>query len=60
MKLNQNEMSYNDLEEFDNDVLSLENPTLQKYLMNGDKLRLDHDKKWMRLLIEYVNSRKQS
>lgn len=60
MKLNQNEMSYNDLDEFDNDVLSLENPTLQKYLMNGDKLRLDHDKKWMRLLIEYVNSRKQS
>ena len=58
MKLNQNEMSYNDLEEFDNDVLSLENPTLQKYLMNGDKLRPDHDKKWMRLIVEYVNSRK--
>ncbi len=50
-------MTYNDLEEFDKDVLSMENPSLQRYLMNGDPLAPEHNTKYMRLLVTYVNNR---
>ena len=31
-------MTYTDLEQFENEVLSMENPQLQRYLMNGESL----------------------
>ena len=51
-------MSYDELEEFDNDILDIENPQLQRYLMNGDDILPDHDNKYMNILMEYMESRK--
>jgi hypothetical protein len=44
-------MTYEDLEQFDNDILDIENPQLQRYLMNGDPLLPEHDRKWMRAMV---------
>ena len=35
LRLNQETMSYEDLEQFDSDILDIENPQLQRYLVNG-------------------------
>ena len=51
-------MTYEDLEQFDNDILDIENPQLQRYLMNGDPLLPEHDRKYMRAMVQYVEARK--
>ena len=53
-----NAMSYNDLEDFEAEVLSLENPLMQRYLMNGEPLQEEHNTKHMRAVLDYVNKRK--
>ena len=40
--LNQHKMSYQDVEEFDHQILSIENPSLQRYLVNGEPIIPDH------------------
>ena len=42
LKLNMHKLNYQDLEEFDSDVLDVENPQLQRYLVNGEPLRDQH------------------
>lgn len=51
-------MSYAELEQFDMEVLDVENPQLLRYLMNGDSLLAEHDTKYMRQLVDYVEARK--
>ena len=51
-------MTYAELEQFDADVLDLENPSMQRYLMNGDPLLPEHDNKYMNILVKYVDARK--
>ena len=58
LTINSAKMTYADLEEFDSHVLDLENPQLQRYLMNGDDILPEHDKKYMRILVDYVEARK--
>ena len=58
LELHSDSMSYDELEEFDNNILDIENPQLQRYLMNGDDILPDHDNKYMNILMEYMESRK--
>ena len=58
LTMNTNNMTYSDLEQFDADVLDIENPQLQRYLMNGDPLLEEHDNKYMNILCKYVEDRK--
>lgn len=39
LTLNMDKMTYGDLEQFDSDILDMENPQLQRYLVNGEALR---------------------
>ena len=50
--------TYNDLLEFDRDVLKMENPTLVKYLMNGDFVEEKHRSEHLWRLLHYVEKRK--
>ena len=52
-------MTYEELEQFDQDVLDLENPSMQRYLMNGEPLLPEHDNKYMNILVAYVEARKE-
>ena len=56
--LNQDNMTYKDVEEFDYQILSIENPSLQRYLINGEPIIEEHQNKWMGILMDYVNARK--
>ena len=47
-------MTYDELEQFDTAVLSLENPQLQMYLMNQQELLPQHDKEAFRRVVQYV------
>ena len=58
LTINSGKMTYADLEQFDADILDIENPQLQRYLMNGDPILPEHDKKYMRELVKYVHARK--
>ena len=58
LSININKLSYEDLEEFDSDVLDIENPQLQRNLMNGDPLLPQHNNKYMNILMDYVQARK--
>ena len=58
LELNAAGMTYDELEQFDNEILDIENPQLQRYLMNGEELLPEYDLKYMRLLVDYVEARK--
>ncbi len=47
-------LSYEQLEQFDSEILDIENPQLQRYLVNGDPLREEHNTTYMRELKDYV------
>ena len=53
-------MSYSDMEEFDEQIVSLENPSMQRYLLNGEPVELQHDTKYLRKLLEYIGNRKDN
>ena len=59
LELNTESMSFEDLEQFDADVLDIENPQLQRYLMNGDPVLEEHDNKYVNILVNYVDARKE-
>ena len=54
LTMNKEKMTYADLEQFDQDILNIENPNLQRYLMNGQTLEPQHDNKYMRILMDYI------
>ncbi len=54
LSINIDKLSYSDLEEFDANILDIENPQLQRYLMNGDPLLPQHNNKYMNILMDYV------
>ena len=56
--LNQEGMNYEDVEQFDHEILSIENPQMQRYLINGEDVLPEHDNKYMRILLDYVQARK--
>ena len=56
--LNQDNLSYDDVVEFDDQVINIENPQLQRYLVNGEPLLPEHDNKYMNILMGYVQARK--
>mgnify|MGYP001948625883 CR=1 FL=1 len=58
LTLNSQKMSYADLEEFDDHILNIENPQLQRYFMNGDDLLPEHDTKYVRAMCDYIEARK--
>ena len=47
-------MSYEDLEQFDEEIISIENPSLQRYLVNMEPLEPEHNTKYVRELVLYV------
>ena len=47
------------MSEFDDEILDIENPQLQRYLINKEPLKHQHDKKYMKLLKGYVEDRKR-
>ena len=53
-------MSYEDLVQFDNDILNVENPQLQRYLLNGENPLPEHDTKYLKELILYISARKKN
>lgn len=59
LKLNGKNLSYEELDEYDHNVLDIENPSLQRYLINGEPLKEQHDNKYMRILKKYVEDRKK-
>ena len=58
LKINQETLSYQDVEEYDHQILSVENPSLQRYLVNGEVVLPEHDNKYMRILMKYMIARK--
>ena len=58
LTMNAEKMTYEELEQFDNDILDIENPSLQRYLLNGDPIEVEHDNKYMNILVSYVEARK--
>ena len=59
LKLHQDEMSYEDVEQFDHEILNVENPQMQRYLMNGEELLPEHDNRYMNVLLQYIEARKK-
>ena len=54
------DLSYEDLEEYDNDILNMENPSLQRYFIEGRPLlEEDKDNKYLKIIIDYVAARKE-
>ena len=52
-------MTYEELSQFDEDVLNFESPQLFKYLIELQKLRKeDENNKWLATLRQYVADRK--
>ena len=59
LKINLGKMTYKEVEEFDAEIISMENPLMQRYLINGDMVQPEHDTKWMKVLLNYVDARKK-
>ena len=58
--LNQDKFTYEELERFDNEIVSMENPAMQRVLINGEPIQDPaHDTKYLRILIDYVAARKR-
>jgi len=53
LNLHMSEMTYQDIEEFDQVVFRIENPLLKRYLVSGDVLEPEHDTPIMRKLQMY-------
>ena len=58
LDMNAPNMTYAELEQFDKEVLDIENPQLQRYLMNGEPIEKKHDNHYMNALVDYVEIRK--
>ena len=58
LKLNMNKMTYKDLEEFDHEIVSMENPQMQRYMINGDAVLPEHECKWLTIILKYIQARK--
>ena len=58
LTINSATLSYDELEQFDDQILDMENPLLQRYLLNGEDLAEEHDLKYVKVLREYVEARK--
>mmetsp|Transcript_17646 Transcript_17646/g.29809 ORF Transcript_17646/g.29809 Transcript_17646/m.29809 type:complete len:92 (-) Transcript_17646:43-318(-) len=56
--LNQEKLSYDDVQQYDYQILSMENPLLQRYLINGEPIAPEHDGRFMQVLLNYVQARK--
>ena len=50
-------LTFEDLEQFDQEVLNIENPQMIRYLINGEPLEKQHDNKYMKVLVAYVKER---
>ena len=59
LTMNQDKMTYEDVEEFDDQILNIENPSLQRYLLNGEPIPEEHQCKYINILLEYVIARKK-
>ena len=60
LKINQDNMTYADVEKFDYEILSVENPLLQRYLLNGERIMEDHIRNdSMGKLLDYISARKK-
>lgn len=53
-------MSYEDLERFDTEILDIENPSLQRYLVNQEPLNEEHNTHYMGVMVLYVQKRKEN
>ena len=58
LTLNAETMGMDELQQFDQDILNIENPSLQRYLVNGEPLEEQHNNKYMNILVKYVDARK--
>ena len=58
MKRNAESMSYEDLIEFENQIVDTENPKLQDFLINKKEMTGEYDSKYMNLLKQYVEDSK--
>lgn len=58
LALNIAKMTYDELAGFDKDILDIENPQLQRYLVNGESLLPQHNSKYMKTMCDYVQARK--
>ena len=58
LEMHAESLTYEELAEFDMQVLDLENPSMQRYLLNGEPLLPEHDNKYMNILVDYVEARK--
>ena len=52
-------LTYEQLEQFDHEVLNIENPQMIRYLMAGEPLEDRHNNYFMRTLKKYVDLRKK-
>ena len=57
--MNLGRLSYKDLEMFDKHVLDIDNEHLEQYLIKGKALKDEHDNRFMRLLQDYIERRKE-
>ncbi len=51
-------MSYEELDQYDKDVLEIESPQLWKYVINGEPIAPEHNNKYMNVLMDYVIKRR--
>ena len=51
-------MSYEELDQFDDEILNMENPSLNRYLVNQEPIEQEHNLKYVRELVLYVQNRK--
>ena len=58
LEINMPKMTYDELAQFDAEVLDIENPSLQRYLMNGDSILPEHDNHYINTLVDYIEARK--
>ena len=59
LKLHQAAMTREEVAQFDDEILNIENPQMQRYLINGEDILPEHDCKYMRVLVDYVDKRKK-
>jgi succinate dehydrogenase flavin-adding protein (antitoxin of CptAB toxin-antitoxin module) len=59
MTLYGKQMTYSELEQFDSEILDIENPSLQRYLVNQEQVEPEHNTKYVRDLVLYVQNRKK-
>lgn len=53
------DLTYEDLEKFDIQILDIENPSLQRYLVNQDPVNEEHNTYYMQQMVLYVQRRKE-